>query len=212
MNVAIEKVGYHLAHPKGEDGIKVAEMMAHSNYGMIEKSFQQLSGKDKAVLEIGFGNSSHLESLLSEHPDTVYVGVEQSETMIRFARELWKNTPRYKFIHSEDFVANQWREAFDAVISVNTLYFQENPKSFVEKFYPVLKDGGCFILTFADKEFMTKVPFVNELFTLYSLNDVKIIFEETIFAKTEYHTFNEILTSPDGEQFGRDFHVVCFYK
>lgn len=212
MNVEIEKIGYHLAHPKGEDGIKVAEMMANSNYGMIEKSFRQLSEKDKSVLEIGFGNASHLEPLLSGHPEITYVGVEQSETMIRFARELWKNTPYYKFIRSEDFAVDQWQEAFDAVVSVNTLYFQENPKSFVENFYPVLQDNGSFILTFADKEFMAKVPFVNELFTLYSLGDVKIIFEDTIFAKTEYHTFNEILTSPDGEQFGRDFHVVCFYK
>lgn len=212
MNVAIEKVGYHLAHPKGEDGIKVAEMMANSNYGMIEKSFRQLSEKDKSVLEIGFGNSRHLESLLSDRSETSYVGLEQSETMIRFARELWKNTPQYKFIHSEDFTLDQWQEAFDTVISVNTLYFQKNPKSFVENFYSVLRDNGSFILTFADKEFMAKVPFINELFTLYSLEDVKIIFKDTIFTKTEYHTFNEILTSPDGEQFGRNFHVVCFYK
>lgn len=212
MNVSMKELGRHLAHPKGEDGIEVAEMMSRSNYGMIEKSFGRLSKKDKAVLEIGFGNSRHLESLLSERPATGYIGVEQSETMIRFARELWKNTPRYKFIHSADFFVEQWNDTFDAVISINTLYFQEDPCFFVEKFYPVLKEGGCFILTFADKEFMSKVPFVNELFTLYSPDDVKIIFKDTIFAKTEYHTFSEILTSPDGDQFEREFHVVCFYK
>lgn len=67
---------------------------------------------------------------------------------------------------------------FDKIFTVNTIYFWEKPLDFISEIYRVLRVNGILILTFAQKDFMKNLSFVNNKFSLYIDNDLSLIIKK----------------------------------
>lgn len=199
----------NLANPQGEKGIEIGEMMNTTNIGMTLESIKALLIEDNEyILEIGHGNAGHLKNILNKAKELKYTGIDISETMIKEARNLNK-----EFKDQAEFILYEGKklpfedEVFDKIFTVNTVYFWENPVDFLNEIYRVLKDSGTFVLTFAQKDFMEKLPFTAYDFKLYNNSELEELIsqshfkrmkisekEEEIKSKTRDETINRIYT------------------
>ena len=66
---------------------------------------------------------------------------------------------------------------FDRIFSVNTIYFWTNPIGLISEIRRSLRPNGLCVLTYVNKEFAEKLPFVGDRFTLYDNNDIVKILE-----------------------------------
>ncbi|MCJ8153819.1 class I SAM-dependent methyltransferase [Chryseobacterium sp. SSA4.19] len=205
----LKKLAQHLANPHGKEGIETGEMMHSTNIGMILESINALLIEDdETILEIGHGNAAHVKYIIDKARSVRYTGIDISETMHLEAKRL-----NQEYQHQADFV---WYEGeklpfadktFDKIVTVNTVYFWENPVEYLDEIYRVMKDNGTFVLTFGQRDFMEKLPFTQFGFTLYNTDEMEetvsgSLFkrmkisdrEEQVKSKTEDQTIHRIYT------------------
>lgn len=204
----------NLANPQGEKGIEIGEMMNATNIGMTLESIRTLLIEDdESILEIGHGNAGHLRSLLGLAQNLKYTGVDISETMHTEAKRLNKD-----FASQADFI---WYEGaklpfedkkFDKVFTVNTIYFWENPVAFLNEIYRVLKDDGIFVLTFAQRNFMEKLPFTAYNFTLYNNDEMEQLIAESHFKRMKISEKEEEIKSKTGEETIQRIYTILTIK
>ncbi|WP_109436999.1 MULTISPECIES: class I SAM-dependent methyltransferase [Aquimarina] len=205
-----------LSNPEGEFGIEIAKNMNESNIQMTIDSIKSLKLlKSDFLLEIGHGNCGHLEKIYRDTNGVKYFGLEISETMKyeaeRINKKLLQNNQISFYLYDGikiPFPDNY----FDKIFTVNTIYFWENPLDFIIEIYRVLKTNGILILTFAQKDFMKKLPFVKDKFSLYDNNDLKLLIKKTGFNIIETENMSEKIKSKSGELVERIYSVVKIKK
>lgn len=204
----------NLANPQGEKGIEIGEMMNATNIGMTLESIKTLLIEDaEHILEIGHGNAGHLKSILNKAKDLTYTGIDISETMSKEAQNL--NT---EFKDQADFILYEGRklpfedEVFDKIFTVNTVYFWENPVEFLSEIYRVLKNTGTFVLTFAQRDFMEKLPFTKFNFTLYNNDEMEELISESRFKRMKISEKEEEIKSKTGDELIKRNYTVLTIK
>ncbi len=202
-----------LSNPEGETGKEVAKMMNETNISMTKESIKVLHLTDnESVLELGHGNAGHLSYLLDFADNIQYTGLEISETMKSEAENI-----NSKYLSQANFQLYDGNkipfenEIFDKVITVNTIYFWENPVEFFNEIYRVLKKDGSFVLTFAKKDFMKNLPFTAD-FKLYNYEDVEELVAETNFKRMIRSDKEEWITSKTGTFVKREYKVLTIKK
>ncbi|OCK50986.1 16S rRNA (cytosine(1402)-N(4))-methyltransferase [Chryseobacterium sp. CBo1] len=205
----------NLANPQGEKGIEIGEMMNATNIGMTLESIKTLLIEDNEhVLEIGHGNAGHLKNILNKAKELKYTGIDISETMNKEAGNLNK-----EFKDQAEFILYEGKklpfkdEVFDKIFTVNTVYFWENPVDFLNEIYRVLKDSGTFVLTFAQKDFMEKLPFTAYDFRLYNNSELEELISQSHFKRMKISEKEEEIKSKTGnETINRIYTVLTIKK
>lgn len=205
----------NLAHPQGEKGIEIGEMMNETNIGMTLESIQTLLIEDNEhILEIGHGNAGHVRNILNKAIDVKYTGIDISETMHHEAIKLNKD-----FENQAEFVLYEGTElpfkdkTFDKIFTVNTVYFWEKPKDFLNEIYRVLKDNGTFVLTFGQRDFMEKLPFTQFGFTLYNTGEMEETVSKSYFKRMKISERQEEVKSKTGEEtITRNYTILTIKK
>ncbi|OVE55698.1 class I SAM-dependent methyltransferase [Chryseobacterium mucoviscidosis] len=205
----------NLAHPQGEKGIEIGEMMNETNIGMTLESIQTLLIKDNEhILEIGHGNAGHVRNILNKAIDLKYTGIDISETMHHEAIKLNKD-----FENQAEFVLYEGTElpfedkTFDKIFTVNTVYFWQKPTDFLNEIYRVLKDNGTFVLTFGQRDFMEKLPFTQFGFTLYNTDEMEEIVSKSYFKRMKISERQEEVKSKTGEEtLTRNYTILTIKK
>lgn len=204
----------NLANPQGEKGVEIGEMMNATNIGMTLESIKTLLIEDdEHILEIGHGNAGHLKSILNKAKDLTYTGIDISETMRKEAQNL--NT---EFKDQADFILYEGRklpfedEVFDKIFTVNTVYFWENPVEFLNEIYRVLKNTGTFVLTFAQRDFMEKLPFTKFNFKLYNNDEMEELISESRFKRMKISEKEEEIKSKTGDELIKRNYTVLTIK
>lgn len=205
----------NLAHPQGEKGIEIGEMMNETNIGMTLESIQTLLIEDNEhILEIGHGNAGHVRNILNKAIDVKYTGIDISETMHHEAIKLNKD-----FENQAEFVLYEGAElpfkdkTFDKIFSVNTVYFWEKPTDFLNEIYRVLKDNGTFVLTFGQRNFMEKLPFTQFGFTLYNTDEMVETVSKSYFKRMKISERQEEVKSKTGEEtITRNYTILTIKK
>ncbi|WP_428067901.1 class I SAM-dependent methyltransferase [Chryseobacterium gambrini] len=205
----------NLAHPQGEKGIEIGEMMNETNIGMTMESIKTLLIEDNEhILEIGHGNAGHVRNILNKAIDVKYTGIDISETMHHEAIKLNKN-----FENQAEFVLYEGTELpfedkkFDKIFTVNTVYFWEKPKDFLNEIYRVLKDSGTFVLTFGQRDFMEKLPFTQFGFTLYNTDEMEETVSKSYFKRMKISERQEEVKSKTGEEtLTRNYTILTIKK
>ncbi|MDN4014598.1 class I SAM-dependent methyltransferase [Chryseobacterium gambrini] len=205
----------NLAHPQGEKGIEIGEMMNETNIGMTLESIKTLLIEDNEhILEIGHGNAGHVRNILDKAIDVKYTGIDISETMHHEAIKLNKD-----FENQAEFVLYEGTElpfedkTFDKIFTVNTVYFWEKPTDFLNEIYRVLKDSGTFVLTFGQRDFMEKLPFTQFGFTLYNTDEMEETVSKSYFKRMKISERQEEVKSKTGEEtLTRNYTILTIKK
>lgn len=202
-----------LSNPDGEMGKDVAKMMNETNISMTKESIKALQLSDnESVLKLGHGNAGHLSYLLDFAENIHYTGLEISETMKSEAEKI-----NEKVLSQADFLLYNGKnipfedESFDKIMTVNTIYFWQNPLEFLNEIYRVLKDHGNFVLTFAKKDFMKTLPFTSD-FKLYNYEDIELLISQTNFKRMIKSDKEELIISKSGKHVKREYKVLTIKK
>lgn len=197
--IAIAKM---LRKPEGELGIRVAEKMNDSNKQMIEWTLEKLDiNNGNSILEIGFGNGSHIKNILKVGEDLRYTGLDFSETMVKIAKSSYQKEAEAEKVSfclgtSSDmpFASNY----FDKIFTVNTLYFWQNPLLDLRNILKVLKPDGIFCLAFRSKPYMQQLPFTQYGFTIYEQHDATDLIKQAGFTILEVDKKREAVQEFNG--------------
>jgi len=212
----LKEVARQLSNPDGETGIKTGERMNLSNAHMIGRGIELLNIKENEfVLEIGPGNGSHVNDILLIAGGINYSGVDISETMIAEAEKLNRNfieDGTVSFSLSDGNSLPFSEKSFDKIVTVNTVYFWQNPVAYGQEVLRVLKPGGIFSLVFSDKSFMQQLPFTKFGFQLYDKYTAVHLLENSGFTVLDIVEEMETTQSNLGEAVQRPIVIILATK
>ncbi len=131
---------------------------------------------DDRIFEIGFGTGKLIYKLAQQIDKGFIEGVDFSRTMVSIAQKRnKKNIAKGKVKIFEGDFDNMpcEKEKFSKICSVNTLYFWPTPVHTARKIADILKPDGKFILAFEDTEQLKQRKLNQEVFHLYSKDEVQ---------------------------------------
>lgn len=205
-----------LSCPSGEEGKAMGHRMNERNRSMIIETVValELQSSDK-ILELGMGNAGHLKLLHQQASDLHYTGLEVSLTMLREAehqkRELsLPEHTQFGLYNGEDILFPA--ASFDKVLSINTIYFWDQPIVLLQEIRRVLSPNRVIAITFAHKSFMSQLPFVGDRFQLYEPPDLRQLIAQAGLSVREERTKEEVVLSKTGERVTRTYSVFLITK
>ncbi|GAB2768297.1 hypothetical protein GCM10027275_08570 [Rhabdobacter roseus] len=207
------EVARQLGKPEGEAGLKTAQQMNSTNAGMTTRAIALLRLQDNEhVLEIGPGNGAHVPELLQQAHHLHYDGLDISDTMVVEAARLNAGQARVAFGLSDGLQVPFEVGTFDAIFTVNTVYFWQDPAAYAAEIHRVLRPGGRFVLAFAHADFMQKLPFTQHGFQLYTPVQAEVLLRHAAFAIDEIVEETETIRSNTGETLPRELVFVVARK
>ncbi|MBB6110266.1 Ubiquinone/menaquinone biosynthesis C-methylase UbiE [Mucilaginibacter lappiensis] len=168
------------------------------------------------VLEIGFGNAKHLPFLFQKASGICYYGIDTSEAFVKKAfsnNTLKAKEGRARFIKVEgDGILNFQNDFFDCCFSANALYFWKNPIPYFMEIHRVMRPGGKFAIAFIEKKFAGRLPWTQLDFTLYEVNEIKKIFQNTGFINIEVKQMTAQITGKGEQEITEPFVIMIGQK
>lgn len=98
--------------------------------------------KDEHILDLGCGTGNLTASISSY--DAQVIGIDQSETMIKQAKDKY---PNLTFSH-QDILALDKHNTFDAIFSNAVLHWVKQPEEALQRIHTALKQDGRFVAEF----------------------------------------------------------------
>jgi ubiquinone/menaquinone biosynthesis C-methylase UbiE len=211
-----QTVARQLRQPSGEAGIQVGEKMNEGNAFLNIAAIQQLQLQpNDYILEIGMGNGFFVKDILSGNPLVKYIGCDFSALMIEQAQKLNKGfvqNGQAQFVLASANNLPFALESFDKILTVNTLYFWEEPAKVLAEIKRVLKPGGLLEIAIRPKHTMELLPFVKYGFTLYSRDDVAELLAENSFSVTNIFETEEPSQMIAGKSYKMESLIVSAVK
>ncbi len=203
----LKEVAAQLRKPSGMQAIETAEMLNKGNALINRFAFEYLSpGDGDIVLEIGMGNGYFVPEILDIHPGVTYVGCDFSVEMVEEAKRLNKKylSQNRASFHQHDACSLPFdSNTFSSVLTVNTLYFWEEPQAVFSEIRRVLKPDGKLIIAIRPKHLMEQYPFTRYGFRMYSEQTLGELISENGFRIEEIASRSE----PDQEINGQTYQV-----
>lgn len=201
-----------LSCPQGEMGIEVGKIMNESNLLMTLNSIEILNIKnDDNVLEIGHGNCGHLEKLMIVAENIKYYGLEISETMWQEAQKINLNNNAEFYLYNGNDIPFS-NNFFDRIFAVNSIYFWSNPKKLIEEIDRTLKSNGIFVVTFADKDFIKKLPYAGNKFRIYGKEKIEKLIMNTNLKISDIVKISDKNPNRIGDIIEREYTIVKLEK
>lgn len=188
-----EYIGSQFANPRGFVGKICCLIMNFVNKSMYKSTFKSLElTKNSMVLDVGYGNGYLIKKLYKKFSCNI-CGIDISVDMHKLA--LKKNRKGVVNEKINLIVGNccnlpYFNGEFDAVTTVNTVYFWEDTKKGLSEIFRVIKDGGKFINTVYSQEWLKKIAYTKKGFKFFTPETLINYGYEVGFSKVEV---NEIL-------------------
>ena len=160
--------------------------MNHFNKGIIDATLNAfpVNRKLEYIVEVGIGSGKAIQLLAKKYPKAKIIGVDYSKTMLestkRRNRKLIKSNRLKLQLSSIDTMEIE-SNSVDLLFTINTLYFWSDPDAVCREIMRVLKENASFILSFNPGEEMNKEAYPSDIFTFYSVEEVKAILERNKF-------------------------------
>jgi ubiquinone/menaquinone biosynthesis C-methylase UbiE len=131
--------------------------------------------KSDRILEIGCGTGYLLKGIAAELENGTIEGIDFSKTMISIAKKknkkhIGEKKAKIRLGNFDELPFEN--NSYDKIFSVNTFYFWKDPVITISKAIDLLKINGMIILGFHSKEDMGKMDIDENVFQLYSPEDV----------------------------------------
>jgi ubiquinone/menaquinone biosynthesis C-methylase UbiE len=142
--------------------------------------------KDDHILEIGFGTGKLIYKMAKRIDKGLIEGVDFSSTMVSIAQRRNKKhiaKGKVKIIKGDFDEISFQKESFNKACSVNTIYFWPEPENTTKNIADILKPEGMFVVAFEDIAQLEQKQLSNEVFRLYSKDDVKNLLINAGFSK-----------------------------
>ncbi|MDO4232103.1 MAG: class I SAM-dependent methyltransferase [Lautropia sp.] len=101
---------------------------------------------------------------------------------------------------------------FDRIFSVNTVYFQASLSAWLAELCRVLKPSGRLCLTFAERDFMQKLPFAAHGFRLFDADEIEAMASALPLQKLAKVNQRDIAVSKGGQLVERPFVHLVFER
>ncbi len=172
----LQHIARQLRQPHSEAGIQVGERMNVGNELINRRAITHLAVQSgETILETGMGNGFFVRDIVSIDPSVRYIGCDHSDVMVEQAELLNEN-----FIQrgQAQFMVRQGQQlpfadsSFDAILTINTLYFWDNPANELAELGRVLKPDGRLLIGIRPRRIMESMPFTKYGFTLYSRDEL----------------------------------------
>ena len=165
-----------LSKPSGAIGKIVARLMAKANKDMYDFVLSTMGDPGKRILEIGFGGGTHFDKIYNLNNETIIDGIDRSADMLRLA--IKNNLKHINNLNLSLFKADSSSipydaSVFDTVLSLNTIYFWQDPAKDLAEIYRVIASSGRLILGMNSKKIMIKNGYRKSVFSFYDLDEVK---------------------------------------
>lgn len=179
-----EYIGSQFGNPRGIFGSICCLLMNIINKQLYLGIVNSLDiDKEDIVLDIGYGNGN-LSKLLYKKYDCKIIGIDISEDMKKVATKRNKNgvlKNRIQFDTGDCCDLSFNDEHFDAIVSVNTIYFWSNTKKGLSEIHRALKNGGIFSNAIYSKAWMQKTSYTKSGFKLFNPDKIEKLAREVGF-------------------------------
>lgn len=186
----LQAIAANLRKPAGEMGKQVGEKMNEGNKYINESSIEALHpDAGDRILEVGMGNGYFVKDIVSKANDITYTGCDFSPMMIKESERINASLIRERkasFILTEANHLPFENNSFDKILTVNTMYFWDDPSTTLAEFSRVLKPKGLLVVGIRPKSTMQYLPFVKYGFTMYTREDAVQLLSENGFTVTGY--------------------------
>ena len=159
------------------------------------------------VLDIGCGTGKLVKNLANQISDGYIEGVDFSNSMVSIALRKNNHSIRKGNVNITEGNFDDLSypdESFSKVCCVNTIYFWPKPEVTAQKIKSILKPGGILVIAFEDIQQLEQKNLNNDVFILYTTEDVKNLLSRSGFAKGI-----EVITKNKGKS---RFHCVVAKK
>lgn len=179
-----EYIGSQFGNPRGLVGkicCLIMNIINRKLYLGIVNSLQL--NKDHCVLDIGYGNGYLTKLIFNRYGSKVF-GIDISEDMKKSATKRNKKGVLENRIHlglGDCCDLNFKEDSFDAVVSVNTIYFWNDTKKGLLEIFRTLKKDGVFLNAIYSKEWMQKTSYTNKGFRLFYPDEIESLAREIGF-------------------------------
>lgn len=183
-----EYIGSQFRNPRGLTGKICCIIMNIINNALYRGISSSLDLKsENKVLDIGYGNGYLIKQLYNKNKCYIY-GIDVSEDMKDIASKRNEKGIMENRIHltNGDCCNIEYEDCFfDAVTSVNTIYFWDDTYKGLSEIYRVLKPGRIFSNAVYTKEWMEKVPYTKKGFKLFEPHEIKELAEKAGFTSID---------------------------
>ena len=168
MGMREEDYARLLRKPEGTAGLEVALTMNRLNALMYQHCFDLLPSNPIRILEIGPGNAAEAAALLQTRTDIKYTGIDNTSDMVaEGTKRLSAFADRAEYLLGDAEQCSFPPEHFDVLLSINTLYFMEDPEATLQSWLKVLKPGGLMLLGLRSRENMEQRGMQHHGFKLF---------------------------------------------
>lgn len=177
-----------LSRPTGWFGrVVMPAFLNQGNRAMIEAAVKALEPRpSERIADVGFGGGYALRLLAPAVMPARVAGVEISEAMLAAAKQ---NLGEICDLYGADAVSMPFEDgSLDGIISVNTIYFWNDPVGVLREFRRVLKPSGRIVLAIGKKEIMRLSPITWFGFRLFSSRELPSLLEAGGFQPTSQNT------------------------
>jgi ubiquinone/menaquinone biosynthesis C-methylase UbiE len=130
------------------------------------------------VLEIGFGPGELIHAMADCVDSGRVEGVDFADTMLAVAQRKNRDHMRSGKVRLRlgDFDAMSFDDCrFDTIVTVNTVYFWQNPEATIAKIADLLRPGGRLAIGFHEKAEMQDPKLSRDVFRFYSHRDMQAL-------------------------------------
>lgn len=175
MSKFTEYIGEQFGNPHGFVGKVCCVIMNVINKAMYRKTISLLEVKaEDNVLDIGYGNGYLLQCIYKKANVNLY-GIDISDDMK--AQACGKN--KRALVEGKLFLEigdccdlNYEENYFQAITSINTVYFWSDVVKGLSEIYRTLKDGASFFNVLYTREWLDKLSYTEKGFKKYDANQL----------------------------------------
>lgn len=190
MSKFTEYIGSQFGNPRGLVGKCCCLIMNYINKAMYKNVVKYISLKEQEnILDIGYGNGYLIQQIYKKCKSNIY-GIDISKDMLKAAMKRNKTAAKAGKINlsvGDCCKLNFNENTFDAVTSVNTVYFWNNTLQGLTEINRVLKKNGVFYNVVYSKEFLNKLSYTKKGFKLFNKDELIELGKEAGFSNVSAH-------------------------